>query len=51
MTVQNIEKELLGLDLKSRAKLASKLLQSLDDLSESEIEKLWVEEAFAGMKN
>ena len=45
MNVQNIEKELMELDIKSRAKLASKLLKSLENLSESEIENLWVEEA------
>ncbi|MDP1677096.1 MAG: addiction module protein [Bacteroidota bacterium] len=46
MTVHNIEKELMKLDTGSRAKLASKLLSSLDDLSDSENEKLWAEEAF-----
>ena len=37
MIVKNIEKELMGLDIKSRAKPASKLLKSLEDLSEPEI--------------
>ena len=45
MTVQHIEKQLLKLDANSRAKLASKLLSSLDDLSEDENEKLWAQEA------
>ena len=45
MAVQNIEKKLMRLDINSRAKLASKLLTSLEDLSEDEIEKLWAEEA------
>ena len=45
MAVQNIEKKLMRLDVNSRAKLASKLLTSLEDLSEDEIEKLWAEEA------
>jgi len=45
MTVKNIEKKMLELNVKSRAKLANKLLSSLEDLSETEIEKLWVEEA------
>ena len=45
MNVQNIEKELMELDIKSRAILASKLLNSLENLSECEIEKLWAEEA------
>jgi len=46
MADQNIEKKLMKLDVNSRAKLASKLLTSLEDLSEDEIEKLWAEEAF-----
>ena len=46
MTVQHIEKQLMKLDANSRAKLASKLLSSLDELSEEENEKLWAQEAF-----
>jgi len=46
MTVQNIEKQLMKLDAHSRAKLASKLLSSLDSLSEAENEELWAQEAF-----
>jgi hypothetical protein len=46
MTVQHIEKQLMKLDPDSRAKLASKLLSSLDELSEEENEKLWAQEAF-----
>ena len=45
MTVQNIEKQLMKLDANSRAKLASRLLSSLDNLSEDENEKLWAQEA------
>ncbi|MBI5020365.1 MAG: addiction module protein [Ignavibacteriales bacterium] len=45
MTVQQIEKQVLKLDAYSRAKLASKLLSSLDELSDVENEKLWTEEA------
>lgn len=45
MTVQQIEKQVLKLDANSRAKLASKLLSSLDELSDAENEKLWCEEA------
>jgi hypothetical protein len=45
MTVKNIEKKVLELNVKSRAKLANKLLSSLEDLSETEIEKLWAEES------
>jgi len=47
MTIQHIEKQALKLDVNSRAKLASALLSSLDDLSESENEKLWGEEALS----
>lgn len=47
MTVQHIKKEALKLDVTSRAKLASALLSSLDDLSESENEKLWAEESLS----
>jgi hypothetical protein len=45
MTVQQIEKQVLKLDAHSRAKLARTLLSSLDELSETENEKLWAEEA------
>jgi hypothetical protein len=45
MTVQQIEKQVLKLDANSRAKLASKLLSNLDELSDAENEKLWAEEA------
>ncbi len=44
MTVDEIEKELLGLDPRSRAELALKLLSSLEELSDSENELLWAEE-------
>ena len=46
MTVHNIEKQLLKLDVDDRARLASRLLSSLDELSETENEKLWALEAF-----
>jgi hypothetical protein len=45
LTIQKIEKELMKLDANARAKLASALLSSLDDLSDAENEKLWAEEA------
>ena len=45
MTVHKIEKQLMKLDVYSRAKLATQLLSSLDDLSEAENEQLWAEEA------
>ena len=45
MTIEELEAEVLKLDLASRARLATKLLTSLEALSEAEIERLWVEEA------
>ena len=45
MTVRQIEKALLKLDLRSRAQLAKKLLRSLDSPSGVENERLWAEEA------
>lgn len=40
-----IEKAALSLDARSRARLAEKLLRSLDDLGEEEADALWVAEA------
>jgi hypothetical protein len=51
MTVQHIKKEVLKLDANSRARLASVLLSSLDDLSDAENEKLWSEEALRRHEN
>ena len=45
MTIDELKAEALRLKPEERAELASDLLVSLDDLSESEIEKVWVEEA------
>jgi putative addiction module component (TIGR02574 family) len=45
MTIDELKAEALRLNPEERAELASDLLVSLDDLSESEIEKVWVEEA------
>jgi len=45
MTIDELRREALGLDLSSRARLALELLSSLDDLSEAEIERLWLEES------
>lgn len=42
---QELEEYVLKLDLGTRAALAEKLLQSLDALSESENEQLWLAEA------
>ncbi len=45
MTVKQIEKEILKMDARSRAKLAQRLLHSLDELTDAENERLWAQEA------
>ena len=45
MSVEELESEALKLDPKARARLAERLLVSLDDLSESENVHLWAAEA------
>ncbi len=45
MSIEQIEIEALKLDPNLRAKLAMKLLSSLEDLSDEENERLWAEEA------
>jgi hypothetical protein len=45
MSIDELESEALKLEPKSRARLAEKLLASLDDLSEEENARLWAEEA------
>lgn len=45
MTMHAIQKRAMKLDVRSRAKLATKLLHSLDELTEAENEQLWAEEA------
>lgn len=45
MTVKDIERHSLKLDARSRARLAEKLLHSLDELSDVENEQLWAKEA------
>jgi putative addiction module component len=42
---KDLEREVLDLDLDARASLAEVLLRSLDDLSEAEVECLWLDEA------
>ncbi len=44
MNSRAIEKEALELPVGRRAKLAQRLLESLDDLSEAEADKLWLAE-------
>ena len=45
MNIVAIEKEVLALPLEERARLAEKLLESLENLSEQESEQLWLDEA------
>lgn len=45
MTIDELKREALRLDPSKRADLAHELLVSLDDLPDSEIERLWLEEA------
>jgi hypothetical protein len=45
MSIEEIEAEIKNLDLKDRATLAKWIVESLDDLSEAEVEALWAEEA------
>mgnify|MGYP001594657119 CR=1 FL=1 len=45
MSIKDIEAEIQKLDLKERATLAKWIVESLDDLSEAEVEALWAEEA------
>jgi hypothetical protein len=45
MSLDELKAQAMKLSPEARAELAHALLLSLDDLSESEIEKLWLEEA------
>lgn len=45
MSIEEIEGEALKLDPHERARLAGKLLESLEELSRVENERLWAEEA------
>lgn len=45
MTTEQVENEALKLKPEARAELAEKLLRSPEDLSDEDIERLWVEEA------
>jgi putative addiction module component (TIGR02574 family) len=45
MTVADLEAKILELAPKERARLAQRLLESLEVLSESEVEALWLQEA------
>jgi len=45
MSLKEIEAAIRKLDLKDRAALAKWIVESLEDLSEAEVEALWAEEA------
>ena len=45
MTIDELKAEALRLNPEERAELASELLVSLDELSEPEVERMWLEEA------
>jgi hypothetical protein len=45
MSLKELEAEIKKLNLKDRAMLAKWIVESLDELSEAEIEALWTEEA------
>ena len=45
MDFKSLEKQALGLPAADRAKLAQELLESLDSLTASEREQLWLDEA------
>ena len=45
MTSKQVENEALKLKPEARAELAEKLLRSLEDLTEDELNQLWAEEA------
>jgi putative addiction module component (TIGR02574 family) len=47
MSLKEIEDEIKRLDLKERATLAKRIVESLDELSKEEIEALWAQEAEA----
>ncbi len=45
MSIEDIEAEALKLEPKARARLAEKLLESLEQLSDEENARLWAEDA------
>ena len=45
MNQADLIKEALKLDARERASMAGRLLESLDDLSADEVERLWLDEA------
>ena len=45
MNIEDLEAEALKLDSKGRARLAKRLLKSLDNLTPDEVDEIWAEEA------
>ncbi|MCX5874452.1 MAG: addiction module protein [Deltaproteobacteria bacterium] len=45
MSIEELRNEVLRLNSESRAYLAKELLNSLDTMSDVEIERLWIDEA------
>ncbi len=45
MSIEELKEEAMKLAPEARAKLAQALLASIENLSEAEIERLWVDEA------
>lgn len=45
MSVDELKEEVLRLNPEARADLAKALLDSLDSMSDAEIEKVWIDEA------
>lgn len=45
MNLRDIENQLMSLPIDARASLARRLLQSLEDVSDAEYERLWGEES------
>ncbi len=45
MCIEETEAEVLKLDPKARARLAGRLLESLEELSDAENQQIWAEEA------
>jgi len=48
--LEEVLRKALALDIQDRARLAERLLASLDELSEDEAERLWAEEAERRLK-
>ena len=44
MDVETLEREALNLDRSARGRLAARLLDSLDDVTDPEIEQAWIDE-------